>query len=315
MLTYTQTQIKGYDIYKLKYEASEKEWIEVWINTSHGMNMCQLVVNGSQVIHWDQKRCDALQSYGTPILYPAPNRVGDNCFTFEGKTYPMMMHGVLRFQACDRVEIYKTKDEISLTGYFVFREGSRLHDVFPFKSTLAITYTVSDGKVKMAYTLKNQDDKNLPYGLGLHPFFNKIGKTSMAVCAEQIMEMSEEKLPTGILKDIKGTNYDLNILTEVDGIGLDHVYTDRKKQPQARVVYDELNFEIKLLGSEQFNHIVVFTPQGQPFFCIENQTCSTNAHNLYNKGYKEVSGLQIVKPHESVSGEVNYCIVLKDKLK
>ena len=31
--------------------------------------------------------------------------------------------------------------------------------------------------------------------------------------------------------------------------------------------------------------MVVYTPE-MDFFCLENQTCMTDAHNFYDKGYK-----------------------------
>ena len=50
--------------------------------------------------------------------------------------------------------------------------------------------------------------------------------------------------------------------------------------------------------------MVVYTPPGRPFFCMENQTCSTDAHNLYSKGLEKEAHLLIAGQGKKVSGWV-----------
>jgi galactose mutarotase-like enzyme len=54
----------------------------------------------------------------------------------------------------------------------------------------------------------------------------------------------------------------------------------------------------------RFNGAVYpFTPP-KDFYCFENQTCSTDAHNLYEAGFRDASHLQIVAPGGSMQGTV-----------
>jgi aldose 1-epimerase len=53
---------------------------------------------------------------------------------------------------------------------------------------------------------------------------------------------------------------------------------------------------VTLEASEIFKHMVVYTPSKRDFFCLENQTCSTDAHNLYEKGFTEEAHLLILEP-------------------
>ena len=43
-------------------------------------------------------------------------------------------------------------------------------------------------------------------------------------------------------------------------------------------------------------------PKDAAWFCVEDQTCSTDAHNLYARGLKQESHLQIVEPGKTQSG-------------
>jgi aldose 1-epimerase len=62
---------------------------------------------------------------------------------------------------------------------------------------------------------------------------------------------------------------------------------------------------MQLSTSNEFSHVVVYTPNA-PYFCIENQTCSTDAHNLYTRGYHKESGLEIVESGTSKKGEIRW---------
>jgi aldose 1-epimerase len=55
--------------------------------------------------------------------------------------------------------------------------------------------------------------------------------------------------------------------------------------------------------------MVIYTPPGEPFFCLENQTCSTDAHNLYDKGFREESGLRFAGAGAVAAGTVRYWLV------
>ena len=70
----------------------------------------------------------------------------------------------------------------------------------------------------------------------------------------------------------------------------------------------EHGLRVELSGSSELTHLVVFTPPDRPFFCIENQTSSTDAHNLWAQGKKKVSHLLIVPPKKSARGHVDWTI-------
>lgn len=109
---------------------------------------------------------------------------------------------------------------------------------------------------------------------------------------------AKEKLPTG--KKI-GEALSLSKGINVNEMNMDDVFINCSDTLKAKILYDD--FQISLKATKEFDYVVVYTPD-QDFFCIENQTCSANAHNLYEKGFKKESGLAIVKPLESRSGRI-----------
>ncbi len=47
---------------------------------------------------------------------------------------------------------------------------------------------------------------------------------------------------------------------------------------------------------------------GRPFFCVENQSCSTDAHNLYAQGKQELAHLVILAPGQSLNAWVEFTV-------
>ncbi|MHB1318245.1 MAG: aldose 1-epimerase, partial [Anaerolineae bacterium] len=70
--------------------------------------------------------------------------------------------------------------------------------------------------------------------------------------------------------------------------------------------YAALDKKLTLFADDFFTHSVVFTPTERPFFCIENQSCSTDAHNLYAQGLQEAAHLTILEPGESLSASITF---------
>jgi aldose 1-epimerase len=86
------------------------------------------------------------------------------------------------------------------------------------------------------------------------------------------------------------------------------VFTRIPAGKYARVSYPGYGLDVQLVTTDDFSHIVLYSPRGTDFFCLENQTCSTDAHNLYDRGFREESGLKFVLPGRFHSGSVTYLI-------
>ena len=214
------------------------------------------------------------------------------------------MHGLVKnlpFQ----VKTAETDGQAALvTGVLEWNEEQPDFAMFPFPSTLSITVKALPDEVVWSYQVDNRGEGELSYGIAIHPYFSKREQeVKISVPAASVMEMTEEKIPTGKLIPAGETVPDLRTPVLVDGLSLDHVYTDCPAGAYAEIFYKDC--KVKLEATEEFGHIVVFTPDA-PFFCVENQSCSTDCSNLFAKGYARESGLQAVHAGQKKSGEVRF---------
>src|SRR5436190_181882 len=98
--------------------------------------------------------------------------------------------------------------------------------------------------------------------------------------------------------------YDLREPVPVDFLKLDHVYMRLNKPSFSIVDYKTLALQLHISATDDFTHLVIFTPEQVPSLCIEHQTCSTDAINLHHQGaaLREAAHLLEVQPGETYSG-------------
>lgn len=299
----TETVYRGISVYQLCCGE-----MTVCVAPSEGMDICQIQYGEHVILEANLERRAAGGTWGMPVLYPTPNRISGGGVNFDGAFFPMfwkgerlLMHGAARFMAFIVSESAIASDHALLSGYVDFAPGSEAYNYFPFTSRLMLTVRVYENRVEVTHTVSNFGKRDLAFGLAYHPFFNKLGKTRIRTGARSFYVTDENKLPNGELKAAEG-EFDLSDGALVDDLDLDHVYTDLPKgENAADIYYDEICMHVGLKTTEDFSHLVVFTPP-RPFFCLENQTCSTDVHNLSR--ICNHTGLQIVLPGSEASGTV-----------
>lgn len=119
-------------------------------------------------------------------------------------------------------------------------------------------------EIQISYTVDNKDDKELPFGFGVHPFFQKNSTLlTVFVYAQVVMEMSEENYPTEKLKLVEGTSFDLRKAVAVEDLNLDHVYINLNDHPQAVIKYPELKISLDARGFQKESGLLILSPKMQ----------------------------------------------------
>jgi aldose 1-epimerase len=293
--------------------------LEAWIAPSHGSNLCRFSVDGNHVIDFDRSLLIKKDFTGTPVLYPTPNRVRNGVFRYQGKYYHqvkngvrILEHGLVHNEAWNYADPQVKQDSISLVTWIDFEETCSMFQAFPFKHRLSLEFCLTPAGLQVSYTIENKDNQAIPFGFGLHPYFTKLSGdagTCVELPAIYVMDYTSDLLPTGRLIEVEGTQFDLRKKVGLGALDLDHVFTGLPDGKYARVFYDSLHMQVRLVSSSDFSHLVLYSPRGENFFCLENQTCSTDAHNLADRNFVSESGLKFVQQGEIHTGSVSYLIV------
>lgn len=256
--------------------------------------------------------------YGTPLLYPTPNRVSNAQFRFGDKTYKFdansgtnFIHGLVHNVPWTVTKTSVAGEQAVIEAALEFAPGTEIFKRFPFPHTLRVTITLSEGAVRWAYTVDNRDGKaTIPFGFALHPWFLYQGprkETYLTIPATHWME-AVDLLPTGKLVELAKTQFDARKPKSLADFVIDDVYYGMKPDKPTTIDFRKQGVQILLKTSKDFTHQVVYTPRNAGWFCVENQTCSTDAHNLYERGLKDESHLLTVPPGGTQLGFVEYQI-------
>jgi aldose 1-epimerase len=158
------------------------------------------------------------------------NRIGGGTFTLDGTTYSVavneaapknnVLHGGAkggRFRVYDATQLSDSSVQMSLT-YQDAEDADPANGLTGFPGTLKVTviYSVTDtNELHVEYNAKALD-KATVVNLTSHSFFNLSNTPGSStvldhvvrVAADQVLEIDDRLLPTGVLRDVEGTPMD-----------------------------------------------------------------------------------------------------------
>jgi aldose 1-epimerase len=290
--------------------------------------MYRFRVGEHDLIYTDQVLLKNKNYTGNYVLWPFPNRVRDKRYTYQEQKYSLedvhrpggdatLVHGLVFDRPWQYTQPVIGSDAVSVTTYVDVNPDSPYYPDYPFESRLSLTFTLSGTELSVTYQVHNQSGRTLPFGFALHPYFSTFADKHdvfLSIPAQAVMEEDDEMLPTGRIFDVNKVMYAMYDLREpvpVDYLKLDHVYTQLNKPALSIVDYTSLAMQLHISATDDFTHLVIFTPQQLHAICIEYQTCSTDAINLYHEGtaLREESHLLKVQPGATYSGTLRYNVV------
>jgi aldose 1-epimerase len=310
------TTTHPYTVISLVYNPTTGKPMKVQVAPEQGSNMFSWFYGADTIIVYDEQILAKRGFTGNFVLFPTPNRVKDFTYLWQGRAIPLIKHGkkvdIHHQLVYDEPWQYDTPvvsaDSVALSTHITIDPHSPLFEGFPFPCTLTLTYTLTVSGIRVTYSVENLGESDLPFGFGLHPYFNRLSgndKTMVSIPADMVMEASEDRYPTGKLLPVSGTSFDLRTPRALSTLTLDDVYTKLTPGQSAFVDYQTQGFKVFLKASEDFTHTVIYTGDAQAV-CIENQTCSTDAHNLYAAGFTQESHLLVVPPKATHQGWISY---------
>lgn len=302
--------------------------ITVSIAPDLGSNMFRFRVGAHDIIYCDPELLKSKDFTGNFVLWPFPNRVRDKRYVYQENSYSLevvkrpqgndaLIHGLVFDRQWQYKQPVSRQDSVSVTTFIDITPESPFYESYPFDSRLSLTYTLTRHGITIDYRVENKSTKDMPFGFALHPYFSMLsGKenTFVSIPATYVMEADAELLPTGRLLDVREIMYamfDLRRPVAVANLKLDHVYTGLQTDGITSIAYKKQLIKLDITTSEAFTHVVIYTAPSETersFFCIENQTCSTDAINLYNRGMEEIAHLLELHAGESSEGFIRYFV-------
>ena len=299
-------------------EEDHNRQAEIALLPDFGSNLCSYRIDGIEYLHQAPLPNLGVFYFGTPILYPFPSRTRNCKMSFDGVDYQFQdddhghtLHAFIRDHAFEMETPVITDENISVKTVLTIEKGHPIYQKFPIANRLEMRFLLEGKTLTYFMKVTNIDPhKRFPFGFALHPYFNVLGQRSsvkIQVPAKKWMDQID-LLPTGELFDLKDAPVDISQPQPLSELDLDDVWFGMEPDKPQSIHYERLHRKLVMHASEIFTHSVTYTPAGQPYFCMENQTCATDAVNLSASGKEEEAHLLILEPGESTEGWVRFSI-------
>jgi aldose 1-epimerase len=241
--------------------------------------------------------------YKGVLLFPFPNRLKNGTWEWEGKKleFPIneparnnALHGSLFNRS---FEIRETMATSEMAFIHLVYKPLKQEAWYPFDYQIDVQYILTDSDGLVVKTqISNEDEVNLPFGLGWHPYFKTgslVNDLIVSIPEIKALEVDSQMIPTG-------TRLNFHLFDRPQQFRETALDTGFELSPTERYetqVFDpqkKLKFTIwQNSGSEGYRYLQVYTPPHRQTVAIEPMTCMANA---FQTG---ADGLLILEPGNS----------------
>lgn len=199
-------------------------------------------------------------------LVPYSNRIAEGRLAVAGQTIKLApnwpgqrhpMHGDGWSRAWQVARCDASSAEL------VYEHDGRLG--WPYRYRAHQYFTLHDDRLSISMNLANLERHAVPAGLGLHPFFVRDADSELTCRTTGVWLTDDEVIPTEHV--VLPAAWDFSRPRRIDDVVLDHCFDGW--DGQARLSWPSRGLTVDLSATDAFRHLVIFTPFGRPFFCVE----------------------------------------------
>jgi len=141
-------------------------------------------------------------SSSSPVLFPAIGKIKSGGISYNGKSYDMPKHGIIRHN-----EDLKFEKHADYHCVFTLRSSDKTLKQYPFKFVFKIEYKLERNRLQMIYHIENKDEVDLYFACGGHtayacPLDNNTSLEDYVIEFPQAQDLKAMTLgDTGLLSD------------------------------------------------------------------------------------------------------------------
>ncbi len=301
----------GYEVVTLAGAGHEARILPV-----NGFNLYAWTLDGQEILMPPPDITVFGTKYGTPILFPMPNRVKDGVYRWNGvartlkkRGVNIQRHGLVTDEPFAVTQLAADEASAVCRAEIAIREGDGLYEGYPFPCTLSVTYTLTAQGIRFDAEVRNDGGETMPFGLAIHPYFSKRGdanKCFIKAPVRRYYEADEDLIPSGRLLPAEEDKNICDAFRSVESLYLDTVFRGLSEDRASYVKYEDMT--VRITASDCFRNAVVFTPHNKPGFCIEPQTCATDFINMHARGQIDESGLLALPAGQTFACGINLTV-------
>ena len=236
-------------------------------------------------------------------LVPFSNRIADARFAFQGAVYqleqntlpePHAIHGHGWQQAWD----VREAGERATVLEFAHRIAGT-----PFDYRASQSFALAEDSLTLTLEIANAGGVPMPAGLGLHPYFVRSEAVTLRARLEHVWRADPRKLPQE--RAPLPAEWDFGNAPRVATLALDNCFGGW--DGTAAITWPERDLSLVITADPLFDHLVIYIPPRQGFFCVEPVSHVNDGFNLAARGVAR-TGVRVLAPGESLRGAVRFAV-------
>ena len=235
------------------------------------------------LVPWSNRIANATLSLRDGTRFALTRNFGD---------HPHAIHGVGWQHA------WNVARATSVSTLLAFDHGLRIAWPFAFHAEQAFGLHADSRAaiLTLTLTIRNDDSRAFPFGLGWHPFFPRNAETVLGFRAETVWQTDETCLPTRNVAVPPDWRFDPP--RAIGDTTLDQVFAGW--DGAAGLHWPDRNRRVTIQADSACTHLVVFVPPQRDFLAVEPVTHMTDAFNRDARGESD-TGTRWLEPGESRS--------------
>jgi len=232
-------------------------------------------------------------------LVPFSNRIRDGRFRFGGREVvlpanrPPERHSIHGHGWQTR---WTPADVSASTALLEYRHPA---GAWPWAYRATQRFVLTPASLTVELMLSNESDASMPAGLGWHPYFPRTPRTTLTAAVGAMWLADDEAMPTALVAPL--ATADVTGGMTADPVALDNCFVGWRRR--ASIEWPEPNTRLSMTAAPPLDFLVVYTPAGRPYFCVEPVSHVTDAFNLAAAGRTD-AGVHTLPPGATLRASV-----------
>lgn len=234
-------------------------------------------------------------------MVPYANRIDENAFEFGGRTW--------RFAANNPPE----KFNVHGTGWHepwhaeqadggLRLSLSHVAPDEPYSYQATQVFRLTPEALTVDLTLANRGQVPMPFGLGLHPWFEREPDVTLRFATTHFFMEGPEGVATERLET--PPELDFSTARRLPDTWRNNDYGGWTGL--AELVWPSRRRRLTIEADPVFGHLMLYADPARPFFCLEPQSNAPTAFNRIVSGRDEGMGTRVLAPGERLAGTIRF---------
>ncbi len=186
------------------------------------------------------------------------------------------------------------KSDTSCEMLFTYQDGE-----WPWSYSARQRLSIQGHSFRHDVSVTNTSKRSMPAGLGLHPQFVLTPDCSIWADTKTVWLTTPDGIPTQQVPVPE--DWALSNRRCTSELKVDHCFTGWNGS--ARLEWPELGTALTITADDLFDHLVVFVPEGENFFCVEPVSHMPNALNQPDPA---IAGMVTLQPGQELQAGVTF---------